>query len=191
MKQPVLYLDLGSPYAYLAAERAHSLLGGPVEFQPILLGAVFQRRGWGSWAETERREEGMSEVEKRAQRYGLPPLVWPDEWPANALAADRAATWAKQHDLGKRFILSLYRRQFAHGEDISAPKTLAGAAADIGLDAQQLLDAIQHPEVKNSLRRATDEAWNLGVRGVPTISVDHQLFYGDDRLEDAAAALPT
>jgi 2-hydroxychromene-2-carboxylate isomerase len=183
-----LYLDLASPYAYLAAERAHQLFSAPIEFQPVLLGAIFQRRGWGSWAATERREEGMAEVERRACDYGLPPVVWPDTWPADALAADRAAIWAKQQGTVDRFILSLYSRQFARGEDISNLDVLVSAAADVNLDDQQLLHAIQQSEVKHALRRATDEAWELGVRGVPTICVDHQLFYGDDSLEEAAAA---
>lgn len=189
MSAPTLYLDLGSPYAYLAAERVRRLFADPVEFQPVLLGAIFQRRGWGSWAETAQREDGMAEVEARAERYGLPPLAWPNHWPANALAADRAALWARTQDAGDRFVLSLYRRQFAQGEDIADAEVLASAAADSGLDGRQLLHAIELREVKASLRRATDEAWEVGVRGVPTIRVDGQLFYGDDRLEDAAAGV--
>ena len=61
MTATTLFLDLGSPYAYLAAERVHSVIPGPVDFQPVLLGAIFQRRGWGSWAQTEHRAVGMAE----------------------------------------------------------------------------------------------------------------------------------
>ena len=186
---PTLYVDLASPYAYLAAARTEQLFSAVVEFQPVLLGAIFQRRGRGSWAHTEGRGEGMAEAEKRARRYGLPPIVWPHDWPANALAADRAATWATQQGVGDRFILSLYRRQFARGEDVSQLEVLASAAQDVGIEGQELVDAIQQPEVKDALRRATDGAWELGVRGVPTIRVDGQLFYGDDRLEEAAESL--
>ena len=155
MSAPTLYIDLASPYAYLAAARVQQLFSPAVEFQPVLLGAIFQRRGRGTWAHTEGREEGMAEVAKRARRYGLPPIVWPHDWPANALAADRAATWAKQRDAGDRFVLSLYRRQFAHGEDISRLEVLASAARDVGIDGLEVLHAIQQPEVKHALRRAT------------------------------------
>jgi 2-hydroxychromene-2-carboxylate isomerase len=191
MTRATMYLDLGSPYAYLAAERVQRLFRNPIEFQPVLLGAIFERRGWRSWAETDRREEGMAEVEERARRYDLPPIVWPNGWPTNSLAADRAAVWTQQQNTVGRFVLSLYRREFTHGEDISKLDVLASVAAEVGLDAQQLLQGIQHPDVKASLRRATDEAWELGVRGVPTIRVDHRLFYGDDKLEDAAAMIRT
>ena len=185
---PTLYLDLASPYAYLAAERVQLLFEEPVAFAPVLLGAIFQRRGWGSWAHTDRRAEGMAEVTQRARRYGLPELAWPQEWPANALAADRAALWACRQGNGERFMHALYRRQFAHGEDIADLSVLAGAAADVGLDGSRLLEAIGSSEVKEALRRATDEAWELGVRGIPTIRVGERLFYGDDRLEEAAGA---
>ena len=90
----VLFYDLGSPYGYLAAARIEGLLGRAVEFRPILLGGIFQQRGWGSWAQTDARAEGIGEVETRAARYGLPPIVWPDPWPGNGLFVMRAAVVA-------------------------------------------------------------------------------------------------
>ena len=186
MTSVTLFLDLGSPYGYLAAERIRSVLGDPVEFQPVLLGAIFQRRGWGSWADTDQRASGMAEVESRAQRYGLAPLVWPEHWPTNALAADRAAVWAKREGAGEAFILALYRRQFQHGADITAPEVLGAAAAEAELDAGELPEAIQRPEIKDALRQATDTAWELGVRGVPSLAIGEAVYYGDDKLEEAA-----
>ena len=187
MSAPTLYLDIGSPYAYLATARAQSVLGRDIEFQPVLLGAMFKLRGWGSWAHTDGRGAGMAEIEQRAERYGLPPIVWPEEWPGNALAADRAAIWAKQRGAGDRFILALYREEFTRGADISSPDTLRAAAAATGLDPDELLDAIQRTEVKDALRRATEQAWQLGVRGVPSVRVGQSIFFGDDHLEAAAA----
>jgi 2-hydroxychromene-2-carboxylate isomerase len=185
--QVTLFLDLASPYAYLAAERIHSVLAGPVEFQPVFLGAMFKRRGWGSWADTEHRGLEMSEVERRAERYGLPPIAWPERWPANSLAADRAAVWARQEGVAEAFVLALYRREFRRGADITSVEVLADAAAEAGLDPGALPDVIQQPEIKEALREATDGAWEMGVRGVPTLRVGDALLYGDDRLGEAAA----
>ena len=96
----VFYYDLGSPYAYLAAERVNALfveaIGEPPEWQPILLGGLFKRFGRDSWAETPDRDEGIAEVERRAAEYGLPPIRWPDPFPGNTLVAMRAATYAKE-----------------------------------------------------------------------------------------------
>jgi 2-hydroxychromene-2-carboxylate isomerase len=95
----VFYYDLGSPYAYLSAERISGLfteaeLEQP-EWQPILLGGLFGRFERGSWGETEGRAEGMAEIERRAAEYGLPPIAWPKPWPNNGLVAMRAATFVK------------------------------------------------------------------------------------------------
>jgi 2-hydroxychromene-2-carboxylate isomerase len=185
----VLYFDLGSPYAWLAAERAGSVLGEEPELEPILLGAIFERRGSGSWSQTDRRAAGIAEVERRAAAYGLPPVRWPPGWPPNTLAAMRAATWAARERRGREFGLAAFRAAFVDGRDLADPASLAAAADAAGLSAGELSDAVQDPEVKQALRAATDAAWARGVRGVPTLLVGDELYYGDDRLEAAAAAV--
>src|SRR5436305_12711297 len=84
--RPVFYFDLGSPYAYLAAERVNSLLPMVPVWQPVLLGAFFQARGYGLWSLTADREAGMAEGERRDGDRGLREVPWPGTWPGNALA---------------------------------------------------------------------------------------------------------
>lgn len=184
-----LYFDLGSPYAYLALERAETVLGTPPALEPVLLGAIFRWRGRGSWAHTDQRSSGMAEVQSRARRYGLPPLVWPPAWPTDGLAAMRGATWAlRQGRLGP-FAQAVLRDQFAEGADIADPEVLAACAVRAGLDPRDMAAGLGEPEVKDALRLATRQAWEAGVRGVPSLRVGSAIFYGDDRLEAAAAAL--
>jgi 2-hydroxychromene-2-carboxylate isomerase len=165
------------------------VLGAPVDLEPVLLGAIFKQRGWGSWAETDQRAEGIREVEARAARYGLPPLSWPAGWPAHSMAADRAGAWAKRQGALGPFARALYRLQFVQGADISAPEVIASAAEVAELDGEEMLAAIQRAEIKDALRQSTDDAWRRGVQGVPTIELAGRLFYGDDQLEVAAAVL--
>lgn len=187
MTRPVLYFDLGSPYAYLAVERAAGVLGVEPELEPVLLGAIFKMRGRGSWSLTAERDERIADIERRAERYGLPPLRWPDGWPADGLRAMRAATWAKRQGAGAQFARAAFRRSFADGDDISDPRVLAEVAASVGLPAGELEEAVADPAIKLALREATDAAWNAGVTGVPSLLVDGRIVYGDDRLEEAAA----
>jgi 2-hydroxychromene-2-carboxylate isomerase len=187
MGAPTLYFDLASPYAYLAVARARDVFGVEPELEPILLGAIFGMRGHGSWALTPERDRNVAEIERRAARYGLPPLVWPRAWPANSLAAMRAATWAKQRGAIAAFARAAFARHFAHGEDIGDVAVLEAAAASAGLPGGELREAIAQPELKLALREATDAAWAAGVAGVPTTRVGATVFYGDDRLEDAAS----
>jgi 2-hydroxychromene-2-carboxylate isomerase len=185
------YFDLGSPFAYLTAERLHAVLGEPVRWQPISLGALFKANGRSSWAlgDPERRAAGMADVERRAQRYGLPPVRWPEPWPGNYLTAMRAATFADRAGRGPEFALHALRGAFQHGRDLGIPEHVLAAAGEAGLDPEEVLQATQDAEIKLALREATDAAQRLGVFGVPTIAIADELFWGDDRLQDAAARL--
>ena len=188
----VFYFDLGSPYAYLAAERISGLFGDAgleqPEWQPILLGALFKRFGRDSWGNGPERERGIAEVERRAAAYGLAPLAWPDPWPGNMLFAMRAATFAKQTGRAVSFALAAFRQAFAAGRDLSEPDNVLIAAAACELHPNALLKGVETEAVKGALREATDRAAELGVIGVPSLLVGEEVFWGDDRLEEAVAA---
>jgi 2-hydroxychromene-2-carboxylate isomerase len=188
---PLLFYDLGSPYAYLAVARAERVLGTPPELRPVLLGAIFAVRGHGSWSATPRREAGMAEVERRAAAYGLPPLRWPADWPPNTLAAMRAAVWAEREGRGAPFAHAAFRRAFAEGADLADPRVLADIATAVGLDGTALAGAIAARNVKDDLRARTEAALDLGVRGVPTLAIGDRLLYGDDRLDEASGRRPS
>jgi 2-hydroxychromene-2-carboxylate isomerase len=185
------YFDLGSPYAYLSAERLETVLPGPIHWQPVLLGGLFKLTGRSSWAlgDYRRRQAGMAEIERRTRDYGLPPMRWPDPWPADYLLAMRATTFAFAAGRGREFALRAFRNAFRDGMQLQIEAHVLDAGAQAGIDRSRLRDATRDPQIKRALRSATDAAYEHGVIGVPTIAVDEQLFWGDDRLEDAAAHL--
>jgi len=187
--RPVFFFDLGSPYAWLAAERVSSLLPEPPVWQPILLGGLFKLLGRRSWAETEERAEGMAEVERRARERGLPAVRWPDPWPGNTLFAMRAATYAASSGRAAAFALAAFRQAFNAGRDLSVRDNVLIAAAACELHPRAVEAGAESRSVKDALRTATEEAAARGVVGVPTVVVGERAFWGDDRLEDAAAAL--
>ena len=188
-RRAVFYFDLGSPYAYLAAERISGLFAEAgleqPEWEPILLGGLFKRFGRDSWANGPGRDEGIAEVERRAALYRLPPLRWPDPFPGNTLAAMRAATFAKQTGRTISFALAALRQAFAAGRDLSEPDNVLLAAAACELHPNAVTRAIASDGVKRALREATDRAAELGVRGVPSLEVGGEVIWGDDRLEEA------
>jgi 2-hydroxychromene-2-carboxylate isomerase len=186
---PRFYVDVGSPYAWLAAERVEEVLGVEPVWEPVLLGAVFAARGFGSWALTDARDAGVEEVERRAAAYGLPPVRWPEPWPGNMLLAMRAAVAACERGAGRAFLLAALRAGFVGGRDLSDPAAVADAASAAGIDGAELVAAAGTPAVKAALRERTDAAIALGVRGVPTVLVGDRTFWGDDQLEGAARAL--
>jgi 2-hydroxychromene-2-carboxylate isomerase len=186
------YFDLGSPYAYLTAERISGLfteaeLEQP-EWQPILLGGLFRHFDRDSWSKGPGRAEGIAEIERRAAAYGLPPLAWPEPWPGNTLFAMRAAIFAKQTGRTVSFALAAFRQAFAGGRDLTEPDNVLIAAAACELHPNALLKAVETEHVKGALREATDAAAELGVFGVPSLLIDGQVFWGDDKVEEAIAA---
>jgi 2-hydroxychromene-2-carboxylate isomerase len=185
------YFDLGSPFAYLAAERLNTLLPEPVHWQPVLLGGLFRLTGRSSWAlgDYQRRQAGMADIERRALSYGLPPMRWPDPWPADYLSAMRATTYAFSIGRGRDFVMQAYRDAFQRGLELSVADNVLSSAARAGLDADAVRAGASDPQIKQALRDATDAAYDRGVFGVPTIAIGDELFWGDDRLEDAAAHL--
>ena len=187
MTRPVLYYDVGSPFAYLAAERAERVLGVDPVWQPVLVGGLFKLAGRSSWARGDagRRANGMRDIEERAARYGLPPIRWPDPWPGDYLTAMRAATWAQSRGAAKHFALTAMRHAFVEGHDLSLEDEVVAALHAAGLDTGHIAD----PAIKLALREATEAAYARGVFGVPTVAVGNVLFWGDDRLDEAAAAL--
>jgi len=191
-ERATFYFDLGSPYAYLAAERITSVFeeagAEQPEWVPVLLGGLFKRFDRGSWALTPEREAGIAEVERRAQAYGLPPIRWPDPFPGNMLTAMRAATFAKEIGRTVSFALAAFRQAFAAGRDLSIADNVYIAAASTELHPRALEGAIARDAIKQRLREATDRAGDAGVFGVPTVVVGDEVFWGDDRLEEAAAA---
>jgi 2-hydroxychromene-2-carboxylate isomerase len=189
LQQAVFYYDLGSPYSYLTAERLSGLLPAMPVWQPILLGGIWQQSGGRSWGVTEEREAGQAEIERRAQEYGLMPVKWPEGWPNNTLKVMRAAVFAQSIGRAVAFSLAAFRQAFAAGRDLSHVDNVLIAAAACELHPNAILKAIETQSVKDKLREVTAEAYDRGVRGVPTIAVGDELYYGDDRLEEAASAL--
>jgi 2-hydroxychromene-2-carboxylate isomerase len=183
-----LYFDVGSPYSFLAVERAARVLGEAPRLRPVLLGGLFKLAGRASWGvgDPALREAGMLEVESRAMAYDLPAIRWPKPWPGDYLTAMRVAVWADGQGAGAAYAFAAGRRAFLNGCDLSLSEQVAAAAQAAGLDGEAALASAQDPAVKQALRDATEAAFARGVFGVPTVTAGDRLFWGDDRLEEAA-----
>jgi 2-hydroxychromene-2-carboxylate isomerase len=190
--RPVFYYDFNSPYAWLAAERVNNVLPVPPVWQPVSFGHILRATGRAPWSFNEpTRSEGIAEVERRAAERGLPAPRWIDGWPlaTYSLLPLRAAVFAQQAGRAVSFSLAAFRQFFAAGRTLAELDNVLIAAAAAELHPRAVTQGVELRTVKESLRRATDAALELGVVGVPTVAAGDQLFWGDDRLEDAAAAL--
>jgi 2-hydroxychromene-2-carboxylate isomerase len=190
--RPVFYYDFNSPYAWLAAERVNSVLPVPPVWQPVSFGHILRATGREPWSLHEpTRSAGIAEVERRAAERGLPAPRWIDGWPVAtySLLPLRAAIFAQQAGRAVSFSLAAFRQFFAAGRTLAELDNVLIAAAASELHPRAVTKGIESQTVKDALRKATDEALALGVVGVPTVAIGSELFWGDDRLEEAAAAI--
>jgi len=100
----------------------------------------------------------------------------------------RAATFATQIGKAVSFAQAAFRQAFAAGRDLTDPDNVLIAAAACELHPNALVKAVETQGTKDALRAATDRAAERGVIGVPTVVVGDEVFWGDDRLEEAAHA---
>lgn len=183
------YYDLNSPYAYLAALRVDDLVPADVEWVPIAFGPLLVQTQRVPWSlKPGEREEGMRDCERRAQERGLPPIVWPDGWPGESYSVNgaRAALVAERQGRQREMAVAVFEQVFVHGRRLDDPATLVAAAERAGVE--DVAAHVAADDVKQQLRAATDDAIARGVAGIPTVEVAGELFWGDDRLEDAARA---
>ena len=187
-----IWFEFASTYSYLTVSRAEQLLqaaGVAFEWRPFLLGPIFRDKGMDTSPFVLDPVKGAymwRDLARRADRYGLP-FTRPARFPMNGLTAARIMTAARAEPWSGAFARSVFAAQFARGEDISDPTVLTGALASSGADPAHWLGRAQQDDTKAALRDATDQARALGIFGAPSFVVGGELFWGDDRLEDAIA----
>jgi 2-hydroxychromene-2-carboxylate isomerase len=175
------YYDLCSPDAYLAAERVVGVLGAVPEFVPVRIG------GPGAFRCAEEEDIYRADVERRAAAYGLMPLRWPVEFPADTELAMLVATFAKQTGRVVAYSLAAFRQAFAAGRDLGERDTVLIAAAAAEMHPAAVLKAIELKGTRARLEEATAQARAAGVVDVPALRVGERVFHGDRELERAAA----
>ena len=194
-----------SPYSWFAAERIQQLMPD-ARWRGVFASAIFKASGRVSWGLTARREQGIADCEARAAAHGLGRIRWPHPWPTSDLLVARAMLFAARSPASARgasgessesragdarqrsFALAAMRLAFLEGADLGEREAVLEAGRRAGIDAVPLNHALEDPEIKRALREVNDEALAAGVFGVPTVIVGERLFWGDDRLLDAAAA---
>ena len=190
MTRPAFYFDFNSPYAYLAALRLDEFVPD-AEWRPIAFPILLQQLGRLDEVLQRDFPSVLPEVRERAAARGLPPVEPPPGWPVESwsLAPLRATVFAAEQGREREFALVAFRKVFVESRSLAEPRVLGDVAAEAGLDPYEVAAAIQRPDVKDRLKDHTNAALERGVTGIPTVEIGDELYWGDDHLEEAAAAL--
>lgn len=183
------WFEFASTYSYLSAMRIGGMAAGrsvAVTWKPFLLGPVFAAQGWDTSPFNIYPAKGRymwRDMERICAARGLP-FRRPDPFPQNGLKAARLALAAAEQNRIEAFTKTVFQAQFGDGADISSDAVLQGCLRRAGLDEALMLRA-RAPAIKSALRAQTEEAIAAGIFGAPSFISGAELFWGDDRLEQA------
>lgn len=187
------WFEYGSTYSYPAAMRIERLArktGVDVEWRPFLLGPLFKSqqgmndspfnvipvKGRYMWRDLARI------CDKHDLKLNRPPV-----FPQNGLLASRV-TLALNQTQRPAFAKAVYLANFAEGHDISSEDTVKECLRSSGVDPEEPLRLASTSDIKARLRAETEKAVEFGLFGAPSfICPDGEMFWGNDRLEDALA----
>jgi 2-hydroxychromene-2-carboxylate isomerase len=184
------WCELASPYTYLSACRIEALAARArtqVRWRPFLLHPIFKAVGWQTSPFEIYADKGRymwRDMEREAGRLGIP-LHRPSAFPRNSGPAAKIAVLGVERGWGPRFIQAVTRANFAEDRDIASPPVLDAILDGLGLDGATIRAEAVSATQSSALRRATEEAMRLRVFGAPTFMVGEEMFWGNDRLENA------
>lgn len=180
------FFDYASPYSYLACQQVEAVAqrtGAELRWRPFLLGAVFKATGNVPPVNNAHKATYLfKDLTDWARHLGLPEFRIPDSFPINSLKANRLGLVAAEQGRIASFSHAAFRAAFAEGKDLSDPQVLEELARAAGLDPAAALAQLDNQEIKDALRRNTEEAVGRGAFGAPTFFVGDEMFFGNDRL---------
>lgn len=193
MKRLEFWFDYASTYSYLSTMRIEAMTvaaGVEVVWRPFLLGPVFKAQGWETSPFNIYPAKGrymVRDMERLAAVRGLA-FRLPPSFPRNSLKAARVGMIGLHEGWIAPFSRAVFEAEFAHGEAISDNSVLTRLLLGLEIDPERVLRESESAPAKEGLRHATAEAIRLGIFGAPTFRTpDGELFWGDDRLEQAVA----
>jgi 2-hydroxychromene-2-carboxylate isomerase len=186
------WFEFASNYSYLSVMRiedAARRCGVRVVWKPFLLGPIFRDLGFETSPFVLQKEKGAyvwRDMARQCRKYGLR-WTQPTTFPRlGVLPARIALLGAEQPWIGD-FCRRVMELNFVLDKDIKQTDRMSGILRELGLPASDILDQAQAEPTKKLLREQTDQARARGIFGAPTFFVGAEMFWGNDRLEDALA----
>lgn len=190
MRPLEFWFEFASTYSYLAAERIGDLAakaGVTILWRPFLLGPIFNSQGWNNSPFNIYPVKGAymwRDMERLTADYGLK-LRRPSAFPRNGLLGARIALAHDEQPWIGDFVRAVYRANFADDRDISDSTVIAAILKSLQLEPAAILDAANADANKARLKAQTERAIQLGLFGAPSFTIGAELFWGNDRLEQA------
>ena len=186
-----VWFEFASTYSHVAVQRVEAVAaraGVSLAWRPFLLGPIFGQQGWNDSPFNIYPVKGAylwRDMERLCAKYQIP-FKRPSQFPRNGLLAARVALAGESEPWIARFVRAVYLGNFAEDVDISDRERVRDWLAAAGCPApDSLLERAGSEEIKQKLRARTEDAVARGIFGAPTFVANGELFWGNDRMEDA------
>ena len=186
------WFEFASTYSYLSVmriEKEANRRGVHVRWRPFLLGPIFKSLGMETSPFLLQETKGAymwQDMARQCKKYGLA-WVQPSTFPRSGLLPARIALERSEEAWIGAFCRRVMERNFVSDQDIGAAESIAAILVELDLPAAHILAAATGETTKARLRAQTEEARTRGVFGAPTFFVGDEMFWGNDRLDDALA----
>ncbi|MDK3016485.1 2-hydroxychromene-2-carboxylate isomerase [Pseudodonghicola flavimaris] len=185
------WYSIGSTYSYLTVMRLPGVAaetGAHFRWRPFNVRHVMIAQNNIPFKDKPVKTAYMwRDIARRAEGYGLAPEI-PAPYPLAGLElANQVAVLGGREGWGEAYTRETYRRWFEAAEPAGEDPNLSESLVAIGQDPARVIAVARSEEIVATLADATAEAMALGVFGSPSFAVGGEIFWGDDRLEDAIA----
>ena len=186
------WFEFASNYSYLSVMRIEDAAQGcgvRVIWKPFLLGPIFRDLGFETSPFLLQKEKGAymwQDMARQCRKYGLG-WTQPTTFPRPGILPARIALLGADQPWIGAFCRRVMELNFVLDKDINQTDHLAEILKKLGLPASEILDQARSEPTKKLLREQTDQARARGIFGAPTFFVGTEMFWGNDRLDDALA----
>jgi 2-hydroxychromene-2-carboxylate isomerase len=185
-----LWFSIGSLFTYLTAMRAAEVeeaSGIGFRWRPFSVRAIMIEMDNVPLKKPAKLAYSWRDLERRAEKYGFPLRARPPYPLKNYDLANHIATVGAREGWCADYARVAYRRWFVDGHEAGSEPNNTDALREIGQDPARVLALAQSEETARAFAAATDEARALKIFGAPTFATRGEIFWGDDRLDDAIA----
>jgi len=191
MKRIDFWYSIGSTYTYLSTQRLSEIERQNnviFEWCPFSVRSrMIEMENVPFMAEKKRDkiEYMWRDVQRRANFYGFDAKV-PAPYPLKEFdLANKVAILGKDQGWIKEYTILTYKKWFLEHLEPGSEPNLSSSLKEIGLDLDDVIKQAQTDEIEQKYLKNTEMAKNKGIFGSPTFIVENEVFWGDDRCEDA------
>jgi len=190
MTQPLdFYFFPGSTYTYLTVSRIEAKADEanvPIRWRPYNLRAILRETSVNPFPPgTAKRRYMWRDMERRAERHGIPYTSEPQHPVDPDLTALRVALVAADEGWCPEYMTAYYHSWFIDHDPPGVGDNMAVFLKGMGRDPDVVLARALAEEATRMVEASVEEAHRLGLFGSPHFVVAGEVFWGDDRLEEA------